>query len=46
MLEGELDKIHDFQKAKVHILTIPSHPFLKSSMSHLDRRAVESYQDC
>jgi hypothetical protein len=46
MLEGELDKIHDFQKAKVHIVTMPPHPFLKSPMSHSDRRAVKSYQDC
>ncbi len=46
MLEGELDKIHDFQKAKVRIMTTYPLHTSRSEISHLDRRAIESHQDC
>lgn len=47
MLEGELDKIHDFQKAKVCVISTPLIPLAqKSPVLRLDNRAIEPHQNC
>lgn len=48
LLEGELDKIHDFQKAKVYLVAVPTLPPSpwRSVVLHPDHRAVQSHQDC
>ncbi len=48
MLEGVLDKSHDFQKAKVCALALyhlPSNIFRPLRRPSLDHGAVESHQD-